>query len=73
MSVTENIPIADDASGAKSPHRLDMCRVILDYEIRSSWWACWLSNSRLQDIAASYFAWKVRRKCRRWRRYGGTR
>jgi hypothetical protein len=42
-------------------------RDILDYEIRSSWWACLISNPRLQDLAASYFAWKVRRKLRRYR------
>lgn len=35
---------------------------ILSYEIRSSWWASKLSNKYLQNLAGSYFAWKVRRK-----------
>ena len=41
-------------------------RAILDYEIRSSWWASWISNNWLQEISASWFAWKVNRKFRRW-------
>jgi hypothetical protein len=34
----------------------------LDYEIHSSSWASWISNSFLQEIIGKYFAWKVRRK-----------
>lgn len=36
---------------------------ILDYEIRASWWASWCP---WREFAGAYFAWKVRRK---WRRY----
>jgi hypothetical protein len=39
---------------------------ILDYEVRASWWACWCP---WHALAATYFAWKVRRK---WRRYEGS-
>ena len=39
----------------------------LDYEIRASWWAPWVSIGWMQDIAARYFAWKVKRKMRRVR------
>lgn len=42
-------------------------RRLLDYEVRASWWASWISNDKLQDLTASYFAWKVRRKYARWR------
>lgn len=43
-------------------------RVILDYEIRGSWWAPLVSFSPLQRLAGSYFARKVRRKYGRWQR-----
>lgn len=36
------------------------------YEIRASWWASWVSNPFLQDLASRYFAWKVRRKFGRY-------
>lgn len=39
---------------------------ILDYEIKSSWWASSISNPYLQDLASRYFAWKVRRKYGRY-------
>lgn len=39
---------------------------LLDYEIRSSWWACWVSWPWAQALAGKYFAWKVNRKCGRW-------
>jgi hypothetical protein len=42
-------------------------RDILDYEVHSSWWAGYISNPRLQFLAGTYFAWKVRRKYRRYK------
>lgn len=36
------------------------------YEARASWWASWISNPFLQDLASRYFAWKVRRKFGRY-------
>jgi len=42
--------------------------LLLDYELRSSWWAQWMGTAALQSISASYFAWKVNRKFRRWQR-----
>jgi hypothetical protein len=66
MSATKTDQLQPECDGAHSLHRLDMRRVILDYEIRSSWWASWISNDRVQNLTAAYFAWKVRRKCRRW-------
>lgn len=66
MSATTDNRIANDATRAHSLHGVDMRRVVLDYEIRSSWWASWIGNEKLQNLAASYFAWKVRRKCGRW-------
>jgi hypothetical protein len=41
-------------------------RDALDYEIRSSWWACWISNDILQTVSGKYFAWKVNRKYMRY-------
>lgn len=41
----------------------------LQYEVRSSWWAKWISNETLADLAAKYFAWKVIRKYRRYSHY----
>lgn len=38
------------------------------YEIHSSWWAQWVFWSWGQDLAGSYFAWKVRRKWKRYRK-----
>ena len=40
--------------------------VILDYEVCSSWWASWIWFESGQNIAASYFAWKVKRKYGRY-------
>jgi hypothetical protein len=39
---------------------------LLDYEIRASWWACWVSWSPLQEVAGWYFSWKVKRKYNRY-------
>lgn len=36
---------------------------ILDYEVRASWWTPWFP---FRELAGSYFAWKVRRKFRRY-------
>ena len=41
-------------------------RDALAYEIHSSWWARHISWNWAQKLAGSYFAWKVKRK---WRRY----
>ena len=39
---------------------------VLRAEIQKSfWWASLISNPKLQDWAAAYFAWKVRRKLRK--------
>lgn len=40
---------------------------ILDYEVRSSWWAHRISNAFLQSLAGHWFAWKVRTKLNRYR------
>lgn len=47
--------------------RLLTVREILDYEVRASWWAGWLSWGPLVRLAAAWFSWKVRRKARRYR------
>ena len=39
---------------------------LLDYEIRASWWAAWVSWPPLQEIVSQYFAWKTRRKYNRY-------
>lgn len=44
--------------------RLDL----LDYEIRSSLWACYVSNDYLQKLAVKYFSWKVKKKHKRYLR-----
>jgi len=38
----------------------------LDYELRSSWWASFIFWSKGQELAGSYFAWKVKRKMKRY-------
>lgn len=38
----------------------------LDYEIRSSWWAEYVWWGWGQELTASYFAWKVKRKYARY-------
>ncbi len=42
--------------------------VILNYEISSSWWACLVSNSYLQELTAKYFTWKTERKFKAYRK-----
>jgi hypothetical protein len=39
---------------------------VLEYELNASWWAPLVWWGWGQSLAASYFAWKVRRK---WNRY----
>ena len=39
---------------------------ILLYEIHSHWFASKVSNPFLQNLLAKYFAWKVRRKYRKY-------
>lgn len=39
---------------------------IVDYEVRASWWACYVSYPPLQTLAGKYFAWKAKRKFKRW-------
>jgi hypothetical protein len=41
---------------------------ILDYEVRSSFWACYVSSRRLQGLASRYFAWKAKRKYSRYKK-----
>lgn len=45
-----------------------LIRDILIYEIRSHWLAPKVSNPFLQSLFGKYFAWKVSRKYRRYRR-----
>ncbi len=40
---------------------------ILDYEIRASWWASWISIGWMKNLASKYFAWKITRKYRRYK------
>jgi hypothetical protein len=39
---------------------------LVEYEVRASWWAHWISWRWLQDIAGLYFGWKVKRKYTRY-------
>lgn len=41
-------------------------RDILDYEVRSSWWAWMVSWGWLQGLACRYFAGKIKRKYARY-------
>ena len=41
--------------------------VFLDYELRSSWWACWIGWNWGQKLAGKYFAWKTIRKYERYK------
>lgn len=39
----------------------------LEYEVHSSWWAGWISNTYITDLTIKYFAWKVSRKYKRYK------
>lgn len=39
---------------------------VLDYEIRSSWWASWIGWNWGQELAGKYFAWKTTKKYARY-------
>lgn len=41
--------------------------MIIDYEIRSSWWACWIGWDWGQALSGKYFAWKTRQKYARYK------
>ena len=38
----------------------------LDYEINSSWWAKDLDYEWMREFSGRYFAWKVKRKYKRY-------
>jgi hypothetical protein len=40
--------------------------LFLDYEIKSSFWAPLIGIPLLQEMAGAYFAWKTKRKVRRY-------
>ena len=40
--------------------------VFLDYEIKSSWFASWVSCNYGKKLCAKYFVWKVKRKYSRY-------
>lgn len=40
---------------------------ILDYEVRSSWWAQYISWTLGQELSAKYFSWKVKMKYNRYK------
>ena len=46
----------------------DLLNFILDYEIRSSTWAPYISIKWMQKIAGKYFCWKVRRKFKMYKK-----
>lgn len=41
----------------------------LMYEVYSSWWAPFIGHPFLQNLAAMYFAWRVKRKHRRYKKH----
>lgn len=44
----------------------------LDYEVNASWWAGYITWPWLQEVAALWFKWRVRRKFRKyWERREG--
>lgn len=43
-------------------------KYFLDYEIRSSWFASWISWDWMQEISAKYFAWKTLKKYKKYER-----
>lgn len=49
-------------------HRLLEMKFFLDYEVRSSWFASYISFNWLQQLVGRYFAWKVRTKYRRYKK-----
>jgi len=38
----------------------------LDYEVKSSRWAGYISNPFLQELVGMYYAWKVKMKYKRY-------
>lgn len=51
--------------GTSQSHSMEYQRIIsmreaLDYEIRSSWWASWISWNWGRKLAGKYFAWKIK-------------
>lgn len=52
-------------------NKIELAELLLEYEISASWWAQYISNDWLQELASRYFTWKVRRKMSRllWARW----
>jgi 2-phosphoglycerate kinase len=42
---------------------------VVEYEVASSWWAPYISNTFLQDLAAKYMLWKTIRKMKRYKKF----
>jgi hypothetical protein len=60
MTPTRLTPVIVPAKPQVSIHTL------AHYEICGAWWPAFVSWGPLQNLVASYFAWKVKRKYRRY-------
>ena len=56
------------AEDGMTPERITQKQAMV-YEVAASWWASWVFIALMQEMTSSYFAWKVRRK---WKRYVAT-
>lgn len=59
---------AEAASKALINHYGIPPSVLLDYEIRASWWASWISIDWMQNLVVRYYVRKVIRKHYRYKR-----
>jgi len=65
---TQNFkPTTDLGNDAKPVLADSSLSVFLDYEIRSSWWASWISWNWGQELSGKYFAWKTSKKYARYK------
>ena len=60
-------PTTDLGNDAKLVLADSSLSVLLDYEIRSSWWASWIGWNWGQELSGKYFAWKTSRKYARYK------
>jgi hypothetical protein len=70
-SIAEHLLSQRGVAPLMSSDEIAMLRVVThagarEYEILGSWWTSWVPWDWAQDLAASWFRWKTRRK---WTRY----
>jgi hypothetical protein len=63
----ENKNLKNELNSNKKKELLSDLHTFVEYEVRASWWASWISWDWGQYLVAKYFAWKIKKKYERYK------